>query len=652
MSQTASANLEAGVEALRRNAFAEAYSLLQQADEASGLPADGLLQLAEAALWSGKPDESLEAREKAFAQKVAEGKDPQAGFIALTLAREYGERQESVVSNSWFSRGEQLLEGHEESREFGYLELARSFGAHYSGDDEGVVRHAQRASELGAKHQDLDLQGLSLMPQAMALIHRGDLDAGYKLMDQATIAAVSGELSPKATGGIYCMTISTCRNLADFRRASEWTDAAERWCRRTSIAGFPGICRVHRAEIMSLRGAWLEAEQEAGKAVDELTKFRMGDVISEGFSQIGMIRLRMGDLAGAEDAFTHAHEIFKASQPGLALLSLARGKPDAAIASIKSALADESWDRLSRARLLPALAEIAQATGDLDSARTAKEELEVIAKDFGSLALSAAASTAAATFHLMGEAFPEAIQAARQARRLWQEVGAPYEGAKALVLLGLALIAGGDVDSGKLELRSARNVLEKLGALPDAKHVGEMLVDESEQSNPKTTIKTFMFTDIVGSTDMVQLIGDHSWENLLRWHDQAMRALFAEHHGEEIKQVGDGFFVAFDDPTAAVSCAIAIQRKLHDHRREHGFAPQVRIGLHATSALDREGDYGGLGVHEAARIGALAKGGEILASAATLKGLAFRSNGSAKKVELKGVSKPVEVRSVDWRLPD
>ena len=159
-----------------------------------------------------------------------------------------------------------------------------------------------------------------------------------------------------------------------------------------------------------------------------------------------------------------------------------------------------------------------------------------------------------------------------------------------------------------------------------------------------------MFTDIVRSTSLVEAIGDEAWVQLVRWHDETLRSLFAEHGGEEIDHAGDGFFVAFADPAAAVDCAVAIQRRLFEHRGTHGFAPQVRIGLHKTEAARRGGAYRGRGVHEAARISALAEGGEILASAQTLADAGVRFPTSAgRAVELKGIAEPVELSTIDWR---
>ena len=165
---------------------------------------------------------------------------------------------------------------------------------------------------------------------------------------------------------------------------------------------------------------------------------------------------------------------------------------------------------------------------------------------------------------------------------------------------------------------------------------------------PRRVVKTFMFTDIVRSTNLVEALGDEAWENLLRWHDETLRALFAAHQGDEVVATGDGFFVGFDSPEAAVACAVAIQRGLADHRRKHGFAPQVRVGLHACDATQVGANYRGRGVHEAARIAANAEAGEILASAGTVVG-GRSAHSEARSMTLKGISEPVDVVSVEWR---
>jgi class 3 adenylate cyclase len=165
---------------------------------------------------------------------------------------------------------------------------------------------------------------------------------------------------------------------------------------------------------------------------------------------------------------------------------------------------------------------------------------------------------------------------------------------------------------------------------------------------PRRVIKTFVFTDIVGSTQLVEAIGDDAWEVLSRWHDDMLRSLVAAHNGEVIDTAGDGFFIGFDNPEAALACAVAIQRRLAEHRKTSGFAPQLRIGVHASEATQTLSAFRGKGVHEAARIGALAGAGEILASTNTAAGSKYPT-GAPREVSLKGIAEPVEVVLVDWR---
>jgi class 3 adenylate cyclase len=180
--------------------------------------------------------------------------------------------------------------------------------------------------------------------------------------------------------------------------------------------------------------------------------------------------------------------------------------------------------------------------------------------------------------------------------------------------------------------------------------VGELLAWKlpARRDDGRRVVKTFMFTDMVASTNLAELLGDDAWETLLGWHDETLRGLFATHHGDEVVATGDGFFVGFDSPDDALACAVAIQRTLQRHRKEHGFAPQVRIGLHLADATQVGQNFRGVGVHEAARIAAVAQGSEVLASRETLEGTKYRGS-EPREVELKGISRPVEVISVEWQ---
>jgi class 3 adenylate cyclase len=162
--------------------------------------------------------------------------------------------------------------------------------------------------------------------------------------------------------------------------------------------------------------------------------------------------------------------------------------------------------------------------------------------------------------------------------------------------------------------------------------------------------KVLMFTDIVDSTKLVELLGDEAWEHLRHWHQRTLRASFEAHGGEEIDDAGDGFFVVFTTVDAGITCAISIQRMLAEHRIQHGFAPQVRIGLHAADVVQSDSGYAGKGVHEAARIASAGGAGEIVASRRTLEAAGDRFSFSREReLQLKGFSSPIIVVNIGWR---
>ena len=450
----------------------------------------------------------------------------------------------------------------------------------------------------------------------------------------------------------------------DWRRAAEWTEAQDRWCEREGIIGFPGMCRLHRAEIKRLRGSWLEAEAEARRATDELQGF-IPAAVGLALYEIGEIRLRRGDLPTAEEALLRAHTYGRDPEPALSLVRLAQGRVDAASTSIKRALdeptKEPSWwappdSKIYRLSLLPAQVEIAIAAGDLIRARAAAEELATLAETYSSIVVKASAATATGAVLVAEGDVAGGAQALRQGVQLWSEVDAPYEGARARMGLAEAYAADGNRERAALEVQTALAAFERLGAANDRRRAEAALAallgssdGRSLGTAPERADKTFVFTDIVDSTKLAELVGDDAWNNLMRWHDQTLRALVAEHGGEEIKGTGDGFLLAFDAPDRAIECAIAIQRRLAEQRQAQGFAPAVRIGMHRAEANRAGLDYIGTGVNLAARVGAQAAGAEILVSAPTLA-ISRRTytESGRRTVELKGISAPVEVVSIDW----
>jgi DNA-binding NarL/FixJ family response regulator len=294
------------------------------------------------------------------------------------------------------------------------------------------------------------------------------------LLDEAMTSVIAGEVSSLFTGVIYCSVLDACLDLTDLGRAGEWNEAALAWCDTLPPdAPFTALCRINRAQLATLRGAWSEAEAEARRVSEDQTLNTAA--AARGFYETGEILRRVGNLGAAEEAFGRARELGLEPQPGLALLRLGQGKAEPALTALRLAVDGELENRPRLARLLAALVEIAIAAGDLEIARAAGEDLGTIAAGFGTPALDAAALTAVGAVALAEGDGPTALENLRGACRIWHELRLPYESARARVLYGIALRAAGVHEDAELELRSAISAFERLGAAPEAAATAALL---------------------------------------------------------------------------------------------------------------------------------------------------------------------------------
>jgi DNA-binding CsgD family transcriptional regulator len=427
--------------------------------------ADRLDLLAEAAWWLGRLDECIDAREGAYTGFDEVGERRRAGQCAVWLYEHYCFKARPAIAGGWLRRARGALESHPESVEYGAMRLREAERAHGSGDLEASAGTARAMVDLGRRLRSPDLEAEALQTLGRVLIDRGDPATGLAALDDAMLFAVEGRLRPYSAGKVYCSLISACEALGDVQRAAEWSEATTGWAQRHPLAVFPGLCRVHLASSLRLQGAWAEAEAQAARACAELDTLNVANAAA-GHAEIGEIRRRLGDLDGAEEAFGRAEQLSGQPQSGLALLRLAQGEVDAAAAIINRALDELTWDRLGRARLLPAQAQIAIAAGDLDAATDALAELETIAADYASAALIAATLSTRGRIELATND-AAACATLRRAAARWQELGVPHEVATARMLHGAACRQAGDADGAKASFEAARSRFEQLGAARD-----------------------------------------------------------------------------------------------------------------------------------------------------------------------------------------
>ena len=454
--------------ALARWAWGEALELASGAGPVEGpAEADRLDIVAEASWWLSRLDDCIDAREEAFRRYEAAGNRCRAGYVAVRLWEHHVMKTRSAIAGAWLRRARTVLGDEHGCTAYGALVLREAEVAHGGGDLDGAREKAEDALALARELESVDLEAEALQTIGRILIDAGRHAEGLSHLDDAMLSAAEGRLSPYSTGKVQCSMISACEQLGDLRRAAEWTDATLRWSERHPLAMWPGICRVHHASLLQQRGDWPAAEREARRACVELDGFHVPNVAA-GYVEIGEIRRRLGDLEGAEEAFRRAEELCGQQSAGLALVRLAQGRVDAAATIIGRMLAEQTWNQLARAKLLPAQVQIAVAAGDLDTAEDAAAELERVAAAYDSGALSAASLSARGRILLARGESEAACTTLQQAVRQWHQLEVPYEVATARLLLGHACRTCGDEDGATRSLAQAAEIFERLGAAVDA----------------------------------------------------------------------------------------------------------------------------------------------------------------------------------------
>lgn len=455
--------LAEGRRAHAANRWEVAYRTLTLAGATTDLPAEDLQRLAEAAFWTGRGDESIAMREKAYGIYVREGKNEAGALIALALGESYKHRLAKSVSNAWIARAERLLGDDSETDARGYLLRWKCTSA-FDNDPDEALALADEVIAIGNRLGNRSLEALGLQDKGRLLVAMGRIEEGMRLVDEAMVAAVAGELDPETTGRSYCNMLSVCDEVADYQRASEWSDAAQTWSAQHPESVYPGVCRITRAELKWLHGDWDEATAELQRASHELTGFT--DVAGKALYQAGEIELRSGRFEAAEKSFRAAHEHGCTPLPGLAELRLREGRPQEAEHLLREAL-NGIKGRLTRVRFLPTLIDVQLALGRTAESRETLSELESVAEICGSTALRSEAAQRRAALAVAEDLPAEAIGNLHAAIAGWTELQMPYEVAQARLLLGEAHRSTGNPTAARLEMETARSIFARLGASAD-----------------------------------------------------------------------------------------------------------------------------------------------------------------------------------------
>ncbi|MFB7515150.1 LuxR C-terminal-related transcriptional regulator [Streptomyces sp. NPDC056144] len=454
------------------------YALLHAEDRhpTRAQTGEDLLALADAAWWSGHVEESVTARLRAHAACLAANDHRGAGLAAWWLSYEYEALGRPAAAAGWLHRARHHLAELPPCPEQSFLAWTDAGEATARGDHAAALAEAARMASLASG--DPDLLALARQATSAALLAQGRRAEALGALDDAMCAVTAGELSEAFTGWLYCLAITECMECADLGRAVEWTNAAMRWCAPAGENPFRGVCRAHRVEVLDLLGVWAPAEAEARQACREVPVDCL-ESAAAAYYAAGDVQRRQGRLDEAAVSYGHAHELGRIPQPGLALLRLAQGRADAAVAGIALALACEGEhgpDLLGRARLLSARTEVALAVRDVAGAAEAAAALDSLAAAAGDVPLlRATAETALGAVALAETRTGPALRLLRRALAGWLDLRVPYEAAQVRMLLAAADRTLGDEEAARLELAAARTAFERLGAVPDARRATALL---------------------------------------------------------------------------------------------------------------------------------------------------------------------------------
>ena len=467
--------IDRGRESFGRRAWGDAFLQLSAAEDEQQLEVEDMERLAAAAYLVGRVDDSVDAWARAHHGWMQAGDDIGAARCAFWSAFVLLNQGELARGGGWVRRARRLLDDRQrDCVEQGYLRYSDALRLVFEGDVEAAHAGFAQAAKIGDRFGDAQIVALGRVGQGRCRIYRGEIAEGMALLDEAMVAVTVQEVSPVAVGDLYCTVIEGCQEVFDVRRAKEWTAALSRWCdTQPELVLYRGQCLVHRAELMLIGGAWVDAVAEVQRACRRLSRPTSQPALGAAYYVRAELHRLRGEFAESERAYRQANLRGRQPQPGLAQLRLTQGRVDEAHATMCRVL-DEAEDSVTRSRLLAPYVEIALAVGDVAAAHAAADELSKIAGEWNSPLLDALSSQVVGWVLLTEGDTRAALAALRRAWSGWSDLDAPYEAARSRVLIGLACRALGDEDSAEVELDAARSVLQELDAAPELRRVEEL----------------------------------------------------------------------------------------------------------------------------------------------------------------------------------
>jgi DNA-binding CsgD family transcriptional regulator len=476
----AAAALSGARDAFSRSAWQEAAAAFAAADARAPLEPEDLDRFARASFLAGQDEACIAALTRAHAAYLERGRPVPAAAAAFWLTFSMmDDPNRRAQAAGWLARARRLLDDVQQPCvEHGWVLCATAYLRVTDRDVRSAHVLFSQAAEIGTRFQNRDLLALARMGHGRCLLALGNIAEGLALLDEVMVAVTTGEIVPVVAGVVYCSVISACHDLFDLRRAQEWTTALHGWCAsQPELVPFRGYCLIRRSELLQLHGEWEEALEEARRACERAAPTARRPEAGAAYYQLAELHRLRGEWGAADDAYRQASQAGRKPHPGLALLRLRQGQPEAADASIRLAL-HETHEARARVPVLCAATEIMIGRNDLDAARAASRELADIAGTIDAPFVSATAAQAQGAVLLAEGNAPAALESLQRSCALWTEIDAPYELARTRVLVGLAYRQLGDRDGAQLEFDAAQERFEEAGAVPDLSRVAALAAEQ------------------------------------------------------------------------------------------------------------------------------------------------------------------------------
>ena len=491
--------LRAGREALRRGDWEQARAYFEAAHEQGGSP-EAMEAIAMAAWWLDDGRLTIESRECAYRLYRERSDAAGAARMAIWLGWDYlAFRGEPAVARGWLQRAHRLLSGLDPVPEHGWLAIREGEFAFVLENDLAATRRwAGRARAIGSSLgvDDIELSALGL--EGLALASEGSIADGIRQLDEASAAAIGGEISELwAVGRTCCYMITACERVRDFERASQWCQRMLEFAERWRIRDLFAVCRAHYGAILVSRGTWEEADATFETAIQEFAGSRPG-MAFEALVRRAELRRRQGRLEEAAALF-HKVEFHAYAQLGLAHVALDGGH--AALAAERterflSKLGPES--RLQRAAGLELYARSLVALAEVERARSAVTELLDLLAEVGGDSLRASALAVEGVVAGAEGDLDAARLSMEDAIDLFQRIGAPFETARSRLDLARVLAALGRKDAAAEQARVAQEALQGMQGEREEQRAAELTAEfDAPESREASTVLTPRELDVL-----------------------------------------------------------------------------------------------------------------------------------------------------------